>query len=178
MSGHHPVIRDESDGTACLNDICSQSRNISSLRCLDHPYHSSSWMGNDWSSQQLECRWYDGYSEGYFSCSNMEADHELARYYDGDVMDTVPYGCCVDKYYCSRALTLGYDSIQIVDRQEIVICIASMVLVPLSDCVTVHILQMRKIHGVKPSGHAAVAHDDDNGSSYRYEDCHFINICD
>ena len=37
---------------------------------------------------------------------------------------------------------------------------------------------MRKIHGVKPSGHADVARDDDNGSSYRYEDCHCINICD
>ncbi len=28
-----------------------------------------------------------------------------------------------------------------------------------------------KIHGMKPSGHAAEAHCDGNGSSYRYEDC-------
>ena len=39
----------------------------------------------------------------------------LNHTYDGDLN-------CIDKYYCSRALTLGYDSIQIVDRQEIVIC--------------------------------------------------------
>jgi len=37
---------------------------------------------------------------------------------------------------------------------------------------------MRKIHGVKPAGHAAVAHDDGNGSNYRYDDCHCIDSCD
>jgi hypothetical protein len=38
---------------------------------------------------------------------------DLNRTYDGGL---------TDKYYCSKALALGYDSIQIVDRQEIIIC--------------------------------------------------------
>ena len=94
---------------------------------------------------------------------------------------------CIDKYYCSRALALGYDSVQIVDRQEIVIC-SGMCATHRFDgaCPPVRLyrrtntsheessIDYSKIHGVKPSGHShtAVAHGDNNGSSYRYEDCH------
>ena len=102
----------------------------------------------------------------------------LNRTYDGGLN-------CIDKYYCSRALALGYDSIQIVDRQEIIIC-SGMCATHRFDgaCPPVRLYRRThnaheessndssKIHGVKPSpGHAAVANDDGDGSSYRYEDC-------
>jgi len=34
------------------------------------------------------------------------------------------------------------------------------------------------MHGVNPSGHAALTHDDGNGSNYRYEDCYCDDSCD
>ena len=85
-----------SAGSACLNDIYDQCKHIS------YPSHSFVEVSRasipfivlrGYRVGFTASSWYEGHSEGYFSCSNMEADQEFASCYDGVAMDSVPYGC-------------------------------------------------------------------------------------
>jgi len=88
---------------------------------------------------------------------------------------------CIDKYYCSRALTLGYDSVQIMDRQEIVICSGKCATHRFDGaCPPVRLYRRKHSshgelsiynnkHEVQPSSHDATNGDDDISSNY--EDC-------
>ena len=53
------------------------------------------------------------------SDSSSDDNYDSSLLHDGTIDNNYQ---CIDKYFCTRAMELGYNSIQIIDRKELVIC--------------------------------------------------------